>query len=226
MALSKKDCSNNSFNNASGASPTAEHFSKKLEGYYLVRSYAPDAEPYDVISDLPEELGQEIAEKNDPIRGSDNYKQRLKTESWLRESASRNGIDMTKNTPAYFAFTNNPDAVVAATSERSPHKKFIILPAHEIDLSNWTFTMDDHFFADFENVENAGVKPSHAKPHALHGRVMNAQQLVEALDKYGYPEDPYQNNFEAQMWAKEPYFLNTLKTTNDSNVQIKNDLEQ
>ena len=204
MGISGKDSSHDDFNGASQVSLSQAELRGKLKGYYLVRGYAADADPYAVISDLPEEEGQRVAVKNDPIRGADNYQQRLKTETWLRQNAEASGVDMAKSTPAYFAFANDPDFIAEITAERSPHKNLIILPADQVDLSNWSFTMDDHFFADFDD-ENAA--PSHAEPHPLHGRVLNAHQLVQALETYGYPEDPYKNNFEAQMWASEPSLL-------------------
>lgn len=189
------------FNGAAQASLSQAELRKKLKGYYLVRSYAADAAPYAVISDLTEEEGQRIAVKNDPIRGADNYRQRIKTESWLQEKAAENGVNLRKKTPVYFAFTNDSDYVAQIMQEKSPHKKMIVLPADQVDLSCWSFTMDDHFFADLDKGNTA---PSHANPHPLHGRVLNAQQLVHAIETYGYPNDPYKNNFEAQMWASRP----------------------
>ena len=204
MHTSDKEYSHDDFNGVSHVSLSQAELREKLKGYYLVRSYAADTEPYNVISDLPEEEGQRIAVKNDPVRGADNYRQRLRTEDWLREHADAAGVEMVKTTPAYFAFTNDPDFIAEVTSERSPHKNLIVLAADEVDLSSWSFTMDDHFFADFGSDE---VLPGHAAPHPLHGRVLNAVQLVQALEIYGYPDDPYQHNFEAQMWAREPVLL-------------------
>lgn len=196
--------SHDDFNGVSQQDLSDQDIRQKLKGYYLVRSYAADADPYAVISDLPEEEGQAIVVKNDPVRGADNYDRRIKTEDWLRKNVQASDIKMDKATPAYFAFTNDPDFIAKITEENSPHKQLITLPADEVDLSNWSFTMDDHFFSDFEADD---MTPSHAKPHPLHGRVLNAYELVQALEVYGYPEDPYENNFEAQMWANEPRFV-------------------
>lgn len=204
MGISDKTPCHDDFNGASGTDAAQEDLRAKLSGYYLVRSYAADAAPYDVISDLPAEEGQCIAVKNDPVRGADNYQQRLRTEEWLHENAVESGVAIDKATPAYFAFTNDPDAIIAHTREHAPHKEIIVLPADQLDLSNWSFTMDDHFFADFDDPDAGSTVPSHAQPHPLHGRVLNAAQLAEALETYGYPDDPYQNNFEAQMWAAAP----------------------
>lgn len=94
MGTSGKDSSHDDFNGASQVSLSQAELREKLKGYYLVRSYAPDADPYAVISDLPEEEGQRIAVKNDPVRGADNYQQRLKTETWLRQNAEASGVDL------------------------------------------------------------------------------------------------------------------------------------
>jgi hypothetical protein len=201
MVISSNDSSQTAFNSSSHCSMSQAALSEKLKGYYLVRSYAPDADPYAVISDLSAEEGQRIAVKNDPIRDADNYQRRLKTEDWLRPNAEASGVELSKATPVYFSFTNDPDSIEALTKERSPDKEVVVLPADEIDLSTWSFTMDDHFFANFDNGETS---PEHAEPHPLHGRVLNAQQLVVALELYGYPADPSKNNFEAQMWASQP----------------------
>lgn len=204
MGASGKDSSQSDFNSASQVSLSQAELLEKLRGYYLVRAYAADADPYAVISDLSEAEGQRIAVKNDPIRGADNYQQRIKTETWLRQNAEASDVALDKSTPVYFAFTNNPDFIAEITEQRSPHKNLIVLPADQVDLSNWSFTMDDHFFANFDD---GNTSPSHAEPHPLHGRVLNAYQLVQALETYGYPEDPYKNNFEAQLWASEPALL-------------------
>jgi hypothetical protein len=182
-----------------------EELRKKLSGYYVVRSHAVDADPCAVITDLSEEEGQKIAQKNDPIKGVDNYRVRLKTENWLRSNAERSAVDLSKNTPTYFAFTNDPDAIVAHTRKHAPHKETIVIPVDQLDLSSWSFTMDDHFFASFtDGEEECTIGPSHAKSHPLHRHVLNAAQLVLALDAFGYPENPHDNNFEAQMWSSEP----------------------
>ncbi|MCB9963805.1 MAG: hypothetical protein H6857_02540 [Rhodospirillales bacterium] len=204
MGTSGTDSSHSDFNGASQVPVSQADLREKLKSYYLVRSYAADADPYAVISDLPEEEGQRVAVKNDPIRGADNYQQRIKTEIWLRQNAEASGVDLAKHTPAYFAFTNDPSFIAKITAQESPHKNLIVLPADQVDLSNWSFTMDDHFFANFDN---GNTTPSHAEPHPLHGRVLNALQLVHALETYGYPKNPYKNNFEAQMWANRPSFL-------------------
>jgi hypothetical protein len=170
-----------------------------------VRSYAKDADPYAVITDLPEDEALDVAIKNDPQRGEDNYRQRVKTENWLRSQAQQSDVNMQKATPAYFAFTDDPAFVLSHVPE---HKESIIIPLENIDLSSWTFTMDDHFFAEFSSGEKDCIgAPSHAKPHPLHGHVLNAAQLVQALETFGLPENPFENNIEAQMWAPEPQAL-------------------
>lgn len=184
-------------------SPT--DLAKKLKGCFLVRSYAKDADPYAVISDLPETEGLEIARKNDPQRGEDNYRKRIITENWLRQGAEKAGVDMQKATPAYFAFTDDLDFVLSHLPE---HKEVIVIPAEKLDFSSWTFTMDDHFFAEFSAGEkDCTATPSHAKPHPLHGHVLSAAQLVQALETYRMPQNPFENNFEAQMWSKEPVLI-------------------
>lgn len=191
------------FGDAQGDTLFEAHISERLKGYFLVRSYARSAEPYQVISDLPEDEALRIALENDPIRGSDNYQQRLRTERWLREQVAGGKIQVDKATPVYFAFTKDPGFIVDLTSRTAPHKEVMTLPAHQVDLSNWSFTMDDHFFADFSAEGTEGYVFAHAFPHPLHGRVLSAEELIQAIDTYGYPQDPYKNNFEAQMWAPE-----------------------
>jgi len=218
MGQSNESPGHSSFNEASQGKLSLDQLREKLKGYYLVRSYAPDANPYDVISDLPEEEGQRIAVKNDPVRGEDNYRQRIKTESWLRDNAAASNVKMDKDTPAYFGFTNDPDFIVEVTKERNSDKRIIVLPADQVDLSNWSFTMDDHFFANLDDADTEQIAPSHAQPHPLHGNVLNVSQLVQALEKYGCPDDPYKNNFEAQMWAAEPTLISV---SHDQSVDMK-----
>ncbi len=192
----------------------------KWSGYYLIRSYHKDAGPYDVVTDLSSDEAIATCESKEPGRGREEqtaadgtrdqngYMQmRIKTENWLRENAREAGVDMQKQNPVYFAFTREPERFTETMAKRRQDTKTVIFRAEELDLSNWSFTMDDHFFADHDNGAEGTKELSGFSPHPLHGRVLSAEQLLAAIEEHGYPENEMTHNFEAQMWAPEPTLL-------------------
>lgn len=210
---------NSEFNDASGAQLSSEELRAKLDGYYLIRAYRVDAGPYAVVTDLPFDEAVAACEASDPNRGLDDpaasggrdqaayMTQRIKTETWLRENASATGVEIAKSNPAYFAFTREPDRVLGHMAGRDGMAA-VAFRADEIDLSNWSFTLDDHFFASLDDADKGGAATLDGyDAHPLHGRVMNAFQLVSAIEEFGYPDDELKHNFEAQMWAASPTTL-------------------
>lgn len=221
------------FNRASGASMSDEEISNKLQGYFLVRGYHKDASPYAIVTDLSMEEAVALCEAVEPERGmdelseegvrdQDGYMQRrIQTENWLRDAARASGVDMAKDNPVYFAFTREPERFTDTMNARRPDTKIVIFPAHELDLSTWSFTMDDHFFAALDSdAAQEGVLDGY-ESHPLHRKVLSASELVAAIDEYGYPEDEFKHNFEAQMWADEPGFKQNSLTQDQSAPEIK-----
>lgn len=214
------------------SNPLRSHFNRPdggslWRGYYLVRGYHKDADPYAVVTDLPFAEAVAVCEAAEPGRGLEEatpdgrrdqrayMEARLKTENWLRQKARDNGVLIAKQNPVYFAFTREPERFKAHVAQASPESKLIILAADKVDLSSWSFTLDDHFFADLDSGAEGEKKLSHYEPHPLHGKVLNAAQLLAALDDYGYPEDEYAHNFEAQMWAPAPVMKEPVPAPQD-----------
>ncbi len=180
-----------------------------LKGYYLVRSYASDSGAYESVCELPLEEAIAKCAEQEPNRGLDDERNpaeymhhRLETEDWLRSKAEESAVRIDRHHPVYFAFTNDLKTVKDRMMEMRPDNTVIDIPAEKLDLSNWSFTMDDHFFAD--HVGGDGSNLEDFEQHPLHGRVMSATDLVDAIAAHGYPQDETKHNIEAQMWSSEP----------------------
>lgn len=180
----------------------------ELEGWYLVRAYHKDAEPFAVLTDVLRENMAEICEKVAPVRTPglaedyDYMEERREVENWLRESAKAGGVDIRKENPVYFALTRDPEAFASYMQKPMPgypqraDREVIVIPASEADLSACSFTYDDSFGSHSAiSGEDQGVSR-----HALHGIVFNAKQMTEALKIHGEPGSP--RYIEVQMWDK------------------------
>lgn len=204
----------------------------KLQGYYLMRAYHKDAPPFATVSDLPDSEAIALCEEKEPTRGltsmdtegtrdqSAYMQKRQQTEDWLRNNARASGTRIDKQNPVYFAFTREPERFREHMAAK-PGMELYESPAADVDLSNWSFTMNDHFFADLDNGDKSVKTLKDYPPHPLHGKVLNAAQLLAAIEEYGYPEDEMVHNFEAQMWADAPTLLpsaNTAAPTTESAI--------
>jgi hypothetical protein len=187
-----------------------------FEGYYLVRAYHPDADPFAVLSDLLRENIVDVCEKARPEivqslvkDGYDYMEERREVETWLREGARAGGVDIRKENPVYFALTRDPIAFANNYRRaRDPHKSdrnAIIIPASEMDLSACSFTYDDSFPG--HKVSRGVPLRGGLQPHPLCGVVFNAPQMAEALKTYGEPKPAVPGGFryiEVQMWDRPP----------------------
>lgn len=175
------------------------------DGWYLVRVYNKDAEPFATASDLPRENALDVFKKVAPrivldlAEGQDDMAERTKVEDWLRAGARATGVDIRKENPVYFALTRDPAALIDYLGG-DVDKKVIVIPTSEADFSASSFTYDD----SFPNYKASQGVPFHG-PNPLHGTVFNAEQMREALKVYGEPKaDPLSSPryIEVQMWDK------------------------
>ncbi len=191
------------FNNYSGFGELQQ---SRLSDFWFVRRYHNSATPYDLVTDHQQDAAQELSDRIEPNRGAHDEPYmvtRLRTEDWLRDGATNSGVSIDRINPVYFAFTREPERVIAAMTA-DPEYEFVSFRADQLNLSNWSFTMDDHFFARPTQGRTDHVQLDGYEPHPLHGRVMNVRELLDAIDAHGYPSDETSHNFEAQMWAHQP----------------------
>lgn len=191
------------FNNLSGFEELQQ---RRLDGYWLVRRYHKSAMPYDLVTDRPQSAAQDLCDEIEPNRGAHDEQYmvtRLRTEDWLRAGATDSGVTIDRRNPVYFAFTREPKRVISAMTS-NPDYEYVAFRADQVDLANWSFTMDDHFFATPTQGRSDRVQLDGYEPHPLHGRVLSVHDLLDAIEIHGYPSDETSHNFEAQMWAHHP----------------------
>jgi hypothetical protein len=181
------------------------------QNYYLVRSYRGD-DPFAVVPDLAHDAAIAVCETNFPWRGTEPggkevlrnqtayMETRRDTESWLRENATAAGVRIDKENPVYFGLSREPERIKALGG---PEEKFVVFRASDVDLSNWSFTVDDSF--SNRNFVRSGQTVYGEAPHPSHGTVMNAAQIAAVIDRHGGAHaDGTERYFEAQMWARKP----------------------
>jgi hypothetical protein len=187
----------------------------ELDGYYLVRAYNPDAEPFAVLTDLRENAA-DVCKKARPGIGAekdyDYMKERAEVENWLRGGARAIGVDIRKENPVYFVLTRDPEAYagyarrpMSGNSERAK-KKVIAIPASEIDLSACSFTFDDSF-PSYKISRGLPLNGCAGPRHPMNGLILNAKQTLTALKTYGEPKTDGMPHgafryIEVQMWDK------------------------
>lgn len=175
-----------------------------LKGYYLTRIYGGD-NPFTTVMDLFREEGVALCQKIAPNRGmGKNPDQaaylaaREKVEDWLRESAKESGVDIREKNPIYFALTDKPEPSTAK-------RQVVSIPADEVDLSSCSFTYDDSFNSHRAFTTGGRERANNDVPaHPMHGKVLNAEQLAEALKTHA-PLGHYDEKgryIEVQVWAR------------------------
>ena len=135
-----------------------------LNGFYLVRTYT-DSNPFTTLSDIDEEKAQNIMRRNYGHVDDDNIKMRYKVEEWLREGAQRAEISIERNNPIYFAVIKDLEAY---KSQLPDGYKAICYPMDKVDLSSWSFVMDDSFISAPVEVKGREYLLG-TKEHDLHG---------------------------------------------------------
>ncbi len=180
-----------------------------LEGFYLLRGYDRDAGVMSSVMDLPKDEAIALMEKIHPHRGTGDadangtrsqekyYTDRKATDDWLRENA---GAVMDRQNPVFFAFTNDPETVKKYMTASG--SDVLVVALKDADLSRLSFTFDDsmgNFFA------RDGKSHFLNDKHSLHGTVMDAEAMAQAIAKYGTLQaDGTPRTFEAQYWSNKP----------------------
>ena len=194
-----------------------------LEGMYLVRGYKFIENAYSVITDLPLDEATRISREAFPRRDSEKYMdKRFRVDDWLRKEAEGVGVDIAKHNPVSFSVVRDLDAW---KSEQPEGDGAIILPLSEVDLSNWSFTLDDSFVSAPEEVKE-DTEDFGYPPHELHGRVLNGQELLGLIKRNEFPQEEINNNpryFEAQLWSSAPTLIRSTQLNPESYL-IKDDL--
>jgi hypothetical protein len=167
------------------------------DGWYLVRAYHKDADPFVTVMDLPREEVLDIYKKIAPIvvenlaKGNDQLKKRREFENWLREGARTSGVDVRKENPVHFVLTRDPEAYAGAVLQPMPdapqlaERKIIVIPVSEANLSACSFT-----YAPHRDVSRS-----------VDDVLCNAKQIAEVLKTSG-GLDATGRYIRAQMWDR------------------------
>ncbi|MBI1214365.1 MAG: hypothetical protein GC185_00935 [Alphaproteobacteria bacterium] len=171
-----------------------------LAGYYLTRVYHGNAEPFAVVTDQQAATAVEFCSKFAPCRsvgdgsgGQEAYlDKRREVEDWLRQTARQEGIDIRKQNPVYFTLTKEPQ-----DSTLNDGRKVLSIPAEQIDLSVFSFTVGDSM-GNFLGPER--------DDHPLRLAVLTARQVEKIVEKEGVSSDYLKGGryIEVQMWAPSP----------------------
>gem|GEM_PF-1087768 len=180
-----------------------------LQGWYLLRAFsnAPGVGCMDSLMDLPEKDAIKTMEQIHPHRGSgpadENgnrpqaayYAERKEADDWLRRSAAElAGVQMERQNPVFFAFTNDLDTVLHAMM-KDGGSDILVVPVEKADLSKFTFTFGDSMG---NHLLLQGKEAFLSARHDMNGQVMNARDLAEALQKHGAGPD----GIEAHYWSR------------------------
>ena len=177
-----------------------------LEGWYLIHSYKGDDPLRSVMEQGSREEIIKLMEATQPFRGigeadengnrdqSVYYDLRQASEEWLKE---KSGIAPEKGTPAFFAFTNDPDKIIEAMRQRGD-STLVVIPANAAPDAQVTITPGDsigNMLFTMGYQEN-GKTPFIMDDARLLGEVMTMKEFVEAHEK-GLVRDA-----EGQYWSK------------------------
>ena len=194
-----------------------------LQNYFVTRGHSP-GKPYDAVTRLPFDEALRICEATYPWRGTgeaktdghrdqaDYLRLRIAADDWLREQATAAGVRIDDKCPVAFTFVREPEKLPKAKLEPVGDRETTKLAVKDLDLSNWSFTFDDSI-TNYTLVHEGRTAFEEAA-HPVHGKVMNAQQLAAAIEKYGDTNpDGTPRVIEAQMWAREPTLVHVRQLT-------------
>ena len=184
------------------------------ENFYLARSYRA-SDPYALITDLPFEEADRISQENYPQRSPNYMHDRYAVDDWLREQAKAAGVETDRHNPVSFSVIKD---IEQWKRSLHPNDGQIVIPFKDIDLRNWSFTLDDSFVSTTIELES-GEWTKRYPASDLHGRVFNGIGMTDILNNGQFPDETVNGNpryFEAQLWADIPTLL---KSANINQVE-------
>lgn len=90
-----------------------------------------------------------------------------------------------------------------------PQDNMVVFRFKDIDLTNWSFTIDDAFIGAPKELKGSYSDVDHPEDD-LHGKVLNSEELIHnllmghRLEGKAHDADRY---YEAQLWGEEPRLL-------------------
>lgn len=181
-------------------------------GYYLVRNYK-DSNPYSIITDLSFEEADKVSRQAYPQRTENYMTQRYDIDAWLRKKATEKDVTMDREHPISFSLVND---LKKWEQSLNPNDGRIIIPFKDVDLSSWSFTLDDSFVSAPESVTtgNRDWTEQYGK-NDLHGKVFDQNEIIGILKDGKFPEGEIGGTpryFEAQLWGDVPKLIHSLPT--------------
>lgn len=177
---------------------------------FLVRGYQFVDNPYAVIDDLPDEEARRVSEEAFPDKRNHDYVEvRRKVTSWLRAEAEKIGVRIDRQNPVSFAVVLGENNLNEILKMLGPQDNMVVFRFNDIDLTNWSFTVDDAFIGAPKELKGSYSDVGHPED-GLHGQVLNSEGLIynllmgHRLEGKAHDADRY---YEAQLWGKEPKLL-------------------
>lgn len=177
---------------------------------FLVRGYQFVDAPYAIIDDLPDEEAKRISEEAFPGKRNHDYIDvRRKVTSWLRTEAEKIGVRIDKQNPVSFAVVLGEDNLNEILKMLGPQDNMLVFRFNDVDLTNWSFTVDDAFIGAPKELKGSYSDVGHPKD-PLHGRILDSEELIHHL-LMGHRLEGKANDadryYEAQLWGDEPRLL-------------------